>query len=234
MRDGIADPDFVSQPVDEWLNPNRLAAAARRIDRARALEWPQPFRRGDTVFFGAIDGEGRSVSALQSIYFDWGSGVPVGDTGILWQNRGAAFSLQPNHANRIAPGKRPFYTLNPGLGLLHGKPALIYGTQGADGQPQTLTMILTRLLDYHQDPLSALAGPRFLLGRTFSDSRDSLKLESDVGEVVGADLAERGHQLSLIEPQSPLAGQAGVIAVGPDGTFRGAHDPRGEGNALGF
>ncbi len=62
--------------------------------------------------------------------------------------------------------------------------ALIYGTQGADGQPQTLAMVLTRLLDYHEDPLSALYGPRFLLGKTFADSRDSLKLESDAGEAV--------------------------------------------------
>ncbi len=233
-RDGIADPDFVSQPVEDWLNPDRLAAAARAIDRNRALPWPAPFRSGDTVFFGAVDGEGGSASVLQSTYFDWGSGVPVGDTGILWQNRGAAFSLRPNHPNRIAPGKRPFYTLNPGLGLADGTPALIYGTQGADGQPQTLAMVLTRLLDYHEDPLSALTGPRFLLGKTFSDSRDSLKLESDVGQPVAAELAARGHQLSLIAPLSPLAGQAGVIAVDQDGTLRGAHDPRGEGNALGF
>ncbi len=233
-RDGIADPDFVSQRLDVGLNPDRLAAAARSIDRNRALEWPAPFRHGDTVFFGAVDTAGNSVSALQSVYFDWGSGVPVGDTGVLWQNRGAAFSLQPNHANRIAPGKRPFYTLNPGLALRGGKPALIYGTQGADGQPQTLAMTLTRLLDYGQDPLTALAGPRFLLGRTFSDSRDSLKLESDVGEAVCAELRTRGHHLSLIEPQSPLAGQAGVIEIAPDGAIHGAHDPRGEGDALGF
>ncbi len=233
-REGIADPDFVAQPVEEWLSPDRLAAAARSIDWKHALDWPPPFRRGDTVFFGAMDRDGGGASVLQSIYFDWGSGVPVGDTGILWQNRGAAFSLLPNHPNRIAPGKRPFYTLNPGLGLAGGKPALIYGTQGADGQPQTLAMILTRLLDYGQDPFAALAGPRFLLGKTFSDSRDSLKLELDVGAAVSSELARRGHQLSLIEPRSPLAGQAGVIAVDRDGALCGAHDPRGEGIALGF
>jgi gamma-glutamyltranspeptidase len=233
-REGIADPDIVSQPVEHWLSSDRLAAAARSIDRKRALPWPVPFREGDTVSFGAVDGEGRSVSVLQSIYFDWGSGVPVGDTGILWQNRGAAFSLQPNHPNRIAPGKRPFYTLNPGLGLANGKPALVYGTQGADGQPQTLSMVLTRLIDFGEDPLGALAGPRFLLGKTFSDSRDSLKFERDAGEAVSSELAARGHQLSLIEPQSPLAGQASVIAIAPDGALCGAHDPRGEGNALGF
>ncbi|MGO7755830.1 gamma-glutamyltransferase, partial [Rhizobium ruizarguesonis] len=75
------------------------------------------------------DSSGRSVSVLQSTYFDWGSGVVVGDTGIVWQNRGAAFSLDPRHPNVIAPKKRPFYTLNPGLGLKDGRPAYIYGTQ---------------------------------------------------------------------------------------------------------
>jgi oxamate amidohydrolase len=233
-RDAIADPDFVAQPIEEWLNPERLAAAANSIDRTRALDWPQKFRSADTVFFGAVDSEGRSVSVLQSIYFDWGSGVPVGDTGILWQNRGAAFSVQPGHPNCLAPRKRPFYTLNPGLGLRDGKPALIYGTQGADGQPQTLSMVLTRLIDFAEDPLAALAGPRFLLGRTFSDSRDNLKIESDAGAEVLSEITARGHVLSPIEPQSPLAGQAGVIVIDTDGSLRGAHDPRGEGDALAF
>ena len=176
-RDAIADPDFAPQPVEEWLNPDRLAAAAKTIAMDRALAWPQPFRTGDTVFYGVVDRQGRSASVLQSLYFDWGSGVPVGETGILWQNRGAAFSVIPGSPNALAPGKRPFYTLNPGLGLKDGKPAFVYGTQGADGQPQTLSMVLTRLIDFGETPAAALAGPRFLLGKTFSDSRDSLKIE---------------------------------------------------------
>ncbi len=231
-RAGIADPDFATQAVDEWLSPQHLAAAARSIDPGHALEWPAPLRTGDTVFFAATDAQGGSVSVLQSTYFDWGSGVVIGDTGILWQNRGAAFSLDPAHPNALVPGKRPFYTLNPGLGLREGKPALLYGTQGADGQPQTLSMILTRLIDFAQDPATALAGPRFLLGKTFSDSRDSLKLELDAGEAVFAELTARGHLLAPIEPRSPLAGLAGVIALDESGRLHGAHDPRGDGVAL--
>jgi gamma-glutamyltranspeptidase/glutathione hydrolase len=230
-RNGIADPDFTSQPVGEWLSPAHLAASARSIELDHALDWPQLFGTGDTVFFGATDARGGSVSVLQSTYFDWGSGVVVGDTGILWQNRGAAFSVDPAHPNAIAPAKRPFYTLNPGLGLKHGRPALLYGTQGADGQPQTLSMILTRLIDFGEDPATALAGPRFLLGKTFSDSRDSLKLELDAGDEVFAELTARGHVLSPIERLSPLAGQAGVIVIAEDGAVHGAHDPRGDGTA---
>jgi gamma-glutamyltranspeptidase/glutathione hydrolase len=170
---------------------------------------------------------------LQSIYFDWGSGVVVGDTGILWQNRGAGFSLDPKSPNVLKPGKRPFYTLNPGMALKNGKPHILYGTQGADGQPQTLTVVLTRLLDYGLDPLQALAKPRFLLGKTFSDTRDSLKLEQDAGEEVFAELARRGHEMSPIAANSPLGGQAGAIVIHDDGRIQGAHDPRSDGRALG-
>ena len=168
---------------------------------------------------------------LQSLYFDWGSGVVAGDTGVLWQNRGAAFAADPAHPNAWAPGKRPFYTLNPGMALREGRPYLLYGTQGADGQPQTLSVVLTRLIDHGLSPAEALAGARFLLGRTFSDSRDSLKLEGNAGQAVFAELASRGHELSPIEALSPLAGQAGVIRIGE--VVDGAHDPRSDGCAIG-
>lgn len=231
-RGSIADPDFSSQPVGEWLSEGRLVSKAAAIDPQRAMFWPPVFKHADTVFFGAVDAEGRCASVLQSLYYDWGSGVVVGDTGILWQNRGAAFSVDPLHPNAIAPGKRPFYTLNPGIALKGGRPYLVYGTQGADGQPQTLTTILSRALDHGADPLAALSAPRFLLGRTFSNAADSLKIEADAGEAVMAELQRRGHEIAPLPARSPLAGQAGMIRVDDDGTFLGAHDPRSDGAAL--
>jgi gamma-glutamyltranspeptidase len=233
-RPGIADPDFVKQNVNLWLSKEHLARKAASINKAKAMPWPHVFKTGDTVYFGATDSEGRSVSILQSVYFDWGSGVVVGDTGMIWQNRGAAFSLDPKSPNVLKPGKRPFYTLNPGMALKDGKPHVLYGTQGADGQPQTLSVVLTRLLDYGLDPLQALARPRFLLGKTFSDTRDSLKLERDAGANVFAELARRGHEMSPIEANSPLGGQAGAIVIHGDGRIEGAHDPRSDGAALGL
>ncbi|WP_342151510.1 gamma-glutamyltransferase family protein [Methylorubrum sp. SB2] len=230
----IADPDFSDVPVDRLLSPAHLDAQARRIDRTKAAPWPHVYQTGDTVFIGAADRDGNCVSLLQTVYFDWGSGVVAGDTGILWHNRGAAFSADPAHINAVRPGKRPFHTLNPGMYFEQGRPRLIYGTQGADGQPQTLAAVLTRLIDYRMDPLTALARPRFLLGKTFSDSRDSLKLELDAGEAVFADLAARGHAISPIPAQSPLAGHPGAIRIEDDGGFVGAHDPRSDGLALGL
>jgi gamma-glutamyltranspeptidase/glutathione hydrolase len=200
----------------------------------QALRWPYPFQHGDTVYVGAADAAGNTVSLLATVYFDWGSGVLVGDSGIIWHNRGAAFALDAKHPNVLKGGKRPFHTLNPGMYRKDGRVQLIYGTQGADGQPQTLAAILTRLIDFRMEPMAALAAPRFLLGKTFSDSTDSLKLEEDIAPQVIADLRRRGHALSLIAPQSPLMGHPGVIAIDPvSGKKTGAHDPRSDGIAQG-
>ncbi|WP_354677912.1 gamma-glutamyltransferase [Cupriavidus plantarum] len=231
----VADPEFVEVPVAAMLSRERLDALAARIDPLHALPWPHVYQHGDTVYLAAADTEGRCVSVLQTVYFDWGSGVVAGDTGILWHNRGAAFSLTPGHHNMLAPGKRPFHTLNPGMYLKQGRPRLLYGTQGADGQPQTLSAVLTRLIDHGMDPLQALSQPRFLLGRTFSDARDTLKLEADAGDDVMTVLTSRGHELSTIPAQSPLAGHPGVIAIGHDDyRLAGAHDPRSDGLAIGL
>jgi gamma-glutamyltranspeptidase len=230
----VADPDFVDVPVNRLLSKANLDAHAKSVDMRRAAPWPYVFKQGDTVFIGAVDKDGNCVSMLQTVYFDWGSGVVAGDTGILWHNRGASFSMDPQHINVLQPGKRPFHTLNPGMYFTDGRPSLLYGTQGADGQPQTLAAVLTRLIDYKMDPLTALTRPRFLLGKTFSDSRDSLKLELDAGEDVFAELKARGHEISPIPAQSPLAGHPGAIRIESDGSFIGAHDPRSDGLALGL
>lgn len=232
-RGAIADPDFAAAGAfDGLLDPERLSAKAGAIDPVRALAWPHAHRHGDTSFLAAVDAQGRVACVLQSIYFDWGSGIVVGDTGILWQNRGAAFSLDPASPNRLEPGKRPFYTLNPGLALRNGRPHLLYGTQGADGQPQTLALLLSLLIDHRLDPAAALSRPRFLLGKTFSDGRDTLKLERNAGAAVFAGLAARGHVVSELEPLSPLGGQAGIIRIDEDGMIEGAHDPRSDGGAI--
>tara|TARA_R110002020_G_scaffold8966_6_gene35954 strand:- start:1594 stop:3162 length:1569 start_codon:yes stop_codon:yes gene_type:complete len=233
-RSSIADPDFdirKNDPAAAMLEADTLDAAARSIDPASAMPWPHPGNTADTVFFAVADPAGRCVSVLQSTYFDWGSGITVPGTGILWQNRGAAFSTEPGHPNCLAPGKRPFYTLNPGIAIRDGAPYLLYGTQGADGQPQTLSVLLTSLLDDGMTPEEALAQPRFLLGRTFSDSRDSLKVEGSLGAEQAGALSALGHEVALLPALSPILGQAGVIHLATDGTVEGAHDPRGEGCA---
>ena len=228
----VADPDFMDVPAAHMLSLRYLTHQANAIRMDQALDWPHSYQHGDTVYVGVADAAGNSVSLLATVYFDWGSGVLVGDTGILWHNRGAAFSLNPVHPNALAPGKRPFHTLNPGMYRKNGRVQLLYGTQGADGQPQTLAAVLTRLIYYGMDPMAALAAPRFLLGKTFSDASDSLKLEDDVAASVVAELRQRGHLLSLVARRNPLMGHPGAIAINPvTGHMTGAHDPRSDGFA---
>ncbi|RFO97455.1 gamma-glutamyltransferase [Rhodoferax lacus] len=230
----VADPDFSQVPVARLLSPAHLDTRAKAIDMAHALPWPHVFQTGDTVYVGAADAAGNTVSLLATVYYDWGSGVLVGDTGMLWHNRGASFSLDPAHPNALAPGKRPFHTLNPGMYRKDGRVQLLYGTQGADGQPQTLAAVLTRLIDYGMNPMDALSRPRFLLGKTFSDGSDSLKLEEDVAPDVVAELRHRGHALSLLTAHNPLMGHPGAIRIDAGGHMTGAHDPRSDGLALGL
>lgn len=221
-RGAISDPRRNAVSAGRFLGKGHLDSQAAAISRNRALSWPHAWQHGDTVFLGAMDDRGNAASVLQSTYFDWGSGVVAGDTGIVWQNRGAAFSSVPGHPNAFAAGKMPFYTLTPGIALRDGRPDFAYGTQGADGQPQTLSILLTQLIDFGQESRPALAAPRFLLGRTFSDQRDSLKIESHAGDETIAALAARGHEVSPIPALSPLAGQAGIVRFD-----NGYHDPRG-------
>lgn len=234
MRSSIADPDFATGENDRaaaMLEAGSLDTAADKIDLSSAMPWPHPVNSADTVYFAVTDPQGRRASILQSTYFDWGSGVVIPGTGILWLNRGAAFSTDPGHPNCLAPGKRPFYTLNPGIAMRSGKPYLLYGTQGADGQPQTLSVLLTSLIDDGMTPEQALAQPRFLLGRTFSDSRDSLKIEGSLHEDEVDALSGIDHEVAVLPALSPIFGQAGVIRVSDDASAEGAHDPRGNGLA---
>lgn len=231
----VADPEYRDVPVEYLLSQTNLNQQVASIQLHKALPWPHTYQHGDTVYIGVVDQAGRAVSMLCTIYFDWGSGTYAGDTGILWHNRGAAFSLDPQHPNFLEANKRPFHTLNPGIYTRNGKPHILYGTQGADGQPQTLAALLTRLIDYKLDPYTALVKPRFLLGRTFSDSRDTLKIETDISPEVHKSLLERGHEISLVSAQSQLMGHPGVIVIDPNtGQMTGAHDPRSDGHALGL
>jgi gamma-glutamyltranspeptidase/glutathione hydrolase len=133
----------------------------------------------------------------------------------------------------LKPGKRPFHTLNPAMYLEDGRPALVYGTMGGDGQPQTQAAVATRALDYRLPLAAVLDSPRWLLGRTWGQNSDSLKLEDRFAPEVFADLARRGHEVERVEAYAQMMGHAGVIRVLPDGTFEAASDPRSDGAAAG-
>lgn len=235
MRDAaITDPAHMNAKVEDLLASASLEARAAYIDRTRAMEWPRPAAPGDTVWLGVIDGEGRAVSFIHSIYWEFGSGVVLEETGIQWQNRGCSFGLQPTALNALMPGRLPFHTNNPALARLADGRLMVYGTMGGDGQPQTQAAVFTRHVRYGQDLAAAIAAPRWLLGRTWGTPRVELSLESRFPPDVIARLEAAGHRVRVIGDYDALLGHAGAIVRHPNGLLEGAADPRGDGCAAAF
>jgi gamma-glutamyltranspeptidase/glutathione hydrolase len=145
LRDAhITDPRELKTDIQGLLDPAALQALADRVDDGRAAPWGTGKGPGDTVWMGVMDNSGLAVSFIQSIYHEFGSGVVLPDTGIVWQNRGASFSLDPVHLLALAPGKQPFHTLNPAAARLKDGRVMVYGSMGGDGQPQTQAALFTR------------------------------------------------------------------------------------------
>src|SRR5438094_388317 len=229
----LADPTVASVPVARCLDPARLAERRRRISRRAAMPATGPAATGDTIAIVTADAHGNAVSLIQSLYWEFGSGVIAGDTGILLQNRGAFFSLDPGHVNRLAPRKQTAHTLIPSMYLVDGRPRLVYGTMGGEGQPQTQAALVTRIVDRGLDPQAAVEAPRWLFGRTWGEETRSLRLEDRFAGDVRETLRERGHEVEVVEGWSDLMGHAQVIRIDPTG-LTGASDPRADGAALGY
>jgi gamma-glutamyltranspeptidase/glutathione hydrolase len=232
----LADPEHAPVPLGRLLDPAYLRDRGQRIamDRAAAVPVSSGIEGGDTIACITADAAGNCVSLIQSIYHEWGSGVVAGETGVVLQNRGAGFTLDPAHANALAPGKRPFHTLTPFMYLRDGKPILAAGTMGGEGQPQTLVAVLTRVVDLGLDAQSAVEAPRWVYGRTWGAPTRALSIEGRFGESVAADLARRGHDVRVLDAWSDTAGHAQAIQLAPDGLLVGGGDPRADGPALGY
>jgi oxamate amidohydrolase len=230
----IADPDLVPHPLERFLEPRFLDEQALGIDRRQAAKWPAPYGEGDTIWMGAADATGLVVSYIQSLYWEFGSGVVLPATGVLMQNRGASFSLDRDALNALAPGRLPFHTLNPALAVLADGRVIAYGTMGGDGQPQTQAALFTRHVTYRQPLDRAIEAPRWLLGRTWGSTHTNLRLESRFDGNLIERLLSAGHDVAVLpDAYSDLMGHAGAVVLHPDGTLEGAHDPRADGGAAG-
>ena len=228
----VTDPDHMSVDAASWLHHDFLNARVKGIDMARAMPWPHIPKPGDTIWMGAADGSGRVVSFIQSTYWEYGSGVVAPGTGVVWQNRGMSFSLDPSHPNTLEPGKRPFHTLNPALARLNDGHALAYGNMGGEGQPQTQAAVFTRHVMFGMPLQEAITAPRWLLGRTWGDDTTSLKLESRFDNALIEKLIAAGHDVELMDPFTSIMGHAGAVSVSRSGAFEGASDPRSDGAAV--
>lgn len=235
LRDAhITDPACLAGDSQALLEPEALQALAARVDERRAAPWGAGKGPGDTVWMGVIDNSGLAVSFIQSIYHEFGSGVVLPDSGIVWQNRGAAFSLAPAHLLALAPGKQPFHTLNPAAARLHDGRVMVYGSMGGDGQPQTQAALFTRYVLQNAPLQESISRPRWLLGRTWGQSSESLKLEGRFAPETIARLRALGHEVEVLADFTEAMGHAGAIVRHPDGLLEGAFDPRSNGSAAGF
>src|SRR6185295_13115309 len=165
--------------------------------------------QGDTVYVAAVDAEGNAASLINSLYGVFGSTVVAGGTGVVLQNRGAYFSLDPQHPNKLEPGKTPLHTLIASLGFRDGKLWSVLGCMGADGQPQIHLQAYVALIDHGRDIQSALEAPRWLSGRfLLGEPRDLLNIEGRFPPATMRELELRGHPLNRWPDWYELAGHA--------------------------
>ncbi|SEO95919.1 gamma-glutamyltransferase family protein [Aquisalimonas asiatica] len=230
----VTDPGRVPQSPSQWLNGPALDQLAAGFDPDHAAPWPPSRGGGDTVWLGAIDAQGRSVSFIQSLFHEFGSGVTMPSLGLVWQNRGCSFSLDAADLNALEPGRRPFHTLNPAMAALADGRTVVYGTMGGEGQPQTQAAIFTRAVRHGMAPEAAVAAPRWLLGKTWGHGTDSLKVEEDLGASVISGLRDRGHPVDVVSGCNSMMGHAGMLIRSPQGDIMAASDPRCDGGVAGI
>lgn len=229
----LGDPAFMTHSATALLAPERLRSLAAHIDpQGMTLAGPSRGMDGGTVAIMTADNMGNAVSLIQSIYHDFGAGFVAQRSGVLLQNRGTSFSLNPGQPNSLAPGKCPAHTLSAAMVLHDGRPYLIHGTMGGDGQPQTQSAVTTRVLDYGMDVVQALAAPRWLYGRTWGEAQQAVFLEGGYAPGVVDDLRRRGHDIKSMFRYDDKLGHAQAIAIGQQGSsMAAASDPRSDGGA---
>lgn len=225
----ITDPAFMDIDAQALLAPEHIDSLTGGISMERAAAWGKGLGPADTVWMGVIDGNGAAVSFIQSIYHEFGSGIVLNESGINWQNRGCSFSLDPSARNPLMPGRKPFHTLNPALARFTDGRTMVYGNMGGDGQPQSQAAVFSRIAHFGMNPQAAIDAPRWLLGRTWGQTSDTLKLEARFSEATIAQLRALGHEMEVMAHYDETMGHAGAIVSHANGLFEGGTDPRSDG-----
>ena len=236
----VADPEHTALPLRHLLSADYAAALARHVDRRRASAPPpggeEPVPAADTVYLCAADAAGNACSFIGSNYMSFGTGIVPQGCGFSLQNRGAGFSLDPRHVNALAPGKRPYHTIIPGLITnADGSLQAAFGVMGGFMQPQGHLQVVSALVDDAVDPQAALDRPRFQLSAGSVAALPGAPVALEEGlEQVAADLEQLGHRVRVATgPERPGFGRGQVIWRAPEGVLWGGSDPRADGCALG-
>lgn len=224
----LADQDHVAVPVRELLSApyaDRLRAA---IDPQRAMTGlPRIDLPGsDTVYISVVDRDRNAVSFINSTYYSFGSGIVGPRTGVVLQNRGSSFRLDPRHPNCIAPGKRPMHTIMPGMMTRNGRAVMPFGVMGGGYQPFGHVHLLTNMIDFGMDPQQAIDAARVFYNQDVVEAERGVRADAIEG------LRRRGHR--IVAPASPLGGGQAILIDWEKGTLTGGSDPRKDGLALGY
>jgi gamma-glutamyltranspeptidase/glutathione hydrolase len=225
----VGDPRAMEVTPAQMLDRGYLKSRAALIDRKRAQDFSHGTPpSGGTVYLTAADAGGMMVSLIQSNFQGFGSGVVVPGTGISLQNRGCGFTLKAGHPNEVGPGKRPFHTIIPSFLTKDGEPVMSFGVMGGNMQPQGHVQMMTRMLDYGQNPQAACDAPRWKV-----NTGTSVSVEAELDARVSAELAARGHRIETLDDPYMDFGAAQFILKMPDG-YLAASDSRRDGQAVGF
>ncbi len=235
-----ADPAFAQIPLQKLISKEYARQRAQLIDMDRAgYEYPAgELETGNTVYLTVADKDGNMISLIQSNYRGMGSGMVPPGLGFMFQDRGELFSLEENHANVYAPGKRPFHTIIPGFVTKNGKPWLSFGVMGGAMQPQGHVQILVNLIDFKMNLQEAGDAPRIRHSSSSQPTGGKMKdggwvnLESGFDYDVIKELMKMGHKIKF-----SLGGYGGYQAILFDEknhVYQGASESRKDGQASGY
>ena len=219
----IADPRYMKASVEYFLSEEYGKKRAAEINDKALLPRPVDLNCGGTVYLCTADSEGNMVSLIQSHFHNFGSKLSVPGTGILLNNRGKDFSLDPEHDNCLAPGKKPYHTIIPGFLLKDGEPVGPFGVMGGFMQPQGQVQVVNNLVDFGLNPQEALDAPRWQWtgGKT-------VEVEASFDKAIVEDLKQRGHDIKVMEEFTSF-GRGQIIVRQPDGVYAAATEPRTDG-----
>lgn len=243
------DPDFVDVPVDQLLDKDYAAQLCERIDMDKST--PPSVTGGldgGTVYLTTADRWGNMVSLIHSVFSVYGSGVTIPPYGMILHNRGVAFSLDEDHPNVVAPGKRPFHSIIAGMVMQDGQPLMTFGNMGGSVQPETHAQHMVNVIDHGMNLQMTTDVARF----THSQSRDLLSLEHELYNLVGNALQSKGHNVRRVDGGSvggyqgilftrdpslpvPEFSEASIVEDHPvNGVYRAGSDHRKDGQAVGW
>ena len=234
-----ADPSFAEIPLEHLLS--KAYAAERRatiaMDQAMDRVSSGELEHGDTIYLAVADAEGTMVSFIQSNFLEFGSGLVPDGLGFALQSRGSQFSLDPEHANVYAPGKRPFHTIIPGFVLRDGEPLMAFGVMGGPFQPQGHVQVLLNMIEFGMNVQEAGDAARFShssglqpTGGVMEDG-GRVAFESGIAPEVQAELARRGHRIA---PTDYFGGYQAILLEPTHRVYHGGADMRKDGSAIGL